>query len=331
MAGSVKVPADVELDDTLAFGLTARQLGLLAATAVCGYGAYLLLQPLLPTPVAVAAPVLLVVCGLLLALGSHEGMRGDQLALAAARYLRSPKRRLLAPDGLPAPLPGSPRPGSVAPLQVPVRRILSNGLVQLVDGCHCVLVEARGSSFELRSPAEQEAFVACFARFLNSRGDPVQLTVSSEPASLDPHADQLEHTATTLPPELAAAAREHATFLRGLAAGGRLLRRRIVLVLPTREQDPSLAHATLARQAAEAGQILAGAEVALRPLDGHEAAALLAGRLDPPGPTDGSHLEGVIHAHPHPHLHTDNNDDDRGGGGWPGAGVAWAAEPPAPR
>ncbi len=40
---AVKVPADVELEDKLAFGLTARQLALLAGSGVCAYGAYLLL------------------------------------------------------------------------------------------------------------------------------------------------------------------------------------------------------------------------------------------------------------------------------------------------
>jgi PrgI family protein len=293
---AVKVPADVELEDKLAFGLTARQLALLAGSGVCAYGAYLLLTPLVPAPVALAAPLLVVLGGLLLALGRHDGMSGDQLALALGRYLRAPKQRLLAPDGLPAPLARRSPVPRAATLEIPVRRILRNGLVQLADGSHCLLVEARGSSFELRSQVEQTAFVDCFARFLNSRGEPVQLTVRSEPASLTPHAARLEHAAAALPRELAAAAREHAAFLRELAHESRLLRRRIVLVLGSKQREPDLAAASLGRQAAEAAQILAGAEVALRPLRGEEAAALLAASLDPPGPTAGSDLEGVIHA-----------------------------------
>jgi hypothetical protein len=67
-------------------------------------------------------------------------------------------------------------------------------------------------------------------------------------------------------------------------------------VLGSKQREPDLAAASLGRQAAEAAQILAGAEVALRPLRGEEAAALLAASLDPPGPTAGSDLEGVIHA-----------------------------------
>lgn len=37
----VRLPADVELEDKLAFGLTARQLFLLGATALLSYGLYL--------------------------------------------------------------------------------------------------------------------------------------------------------------------------------------------------------------------------------------------------------------------------------------------------
>ena len=292
---AVKVPADVELEDKLAFGLTARQLALLAGSGVCAYGAYLLLTALVPAPVALAAPLLVFTCGLLLALGSHDGMSGDQLALAVGRYLHAPKQQLLAPDGLPAPL-ARRSPARAATLDIPVRRILRNGLVQLADGSHCLLVDARGSSFELRSQVEQTAFVDCFARFLNSRAEPVQLTVRSEPASLTPHAARLEAAADGLPRELAAAAREHAVFLRKLAHETRLLRRRIVLVLGSTQRDPELASAGLTRQAAEATQILAGAEVALRPLSGEQAASLLSASLDPPGPTAGSDLEGVIHA-----------------------------------
>ena len=38
---AVKVPANVELQDRLAFGLTAKQLAILAATAVSAYGSFL--------------------------------------------------------------------------------------------------------------------------------------------------------------------------------------------------------------------------------------------------------------------------------------------------
>lgn len=292
----VKVPADVELEDKLAFGLTARQLALLAGTGVCAYGAYLLLSPLLGPVAGLAAALLLLVAGLLLALGRRDGMSGDQLALAAVRYLRRPKQHLLAPEGLTAPLPGAPRMPRRVPLDIPVRRVFRSGLVERSDGGYCLLVDAHGSTFELRSAVEQEAFVDCFARFLNSRAEPVQLLVRGEPATLEPHAERLDRGALTLPPPLAAAACEHAAFLRELANNARLRRRRIVIVFASRQRDPALAQASLGRQAAEAAQMLAGAELSLRPLTGEHAAALLAASLDPPGPPGGSHLKGVTHA-----------------------------------
>ena len=291
--GTVKVPADVELADTLAFGLTARQLLLLAATGISAYGSYLLLAPLLPTPLALAAAVVVAAAGLLLALGRHQGMSGDQLALAVGRHLRTPKLRLLAPDGLPGP-----RTARAVPLDLPVRRVLESGLVELGDGDYRLLVAAHDTSFELRSPPEQQAFVDCFARFLDSRNEPFQLLVRSEPASLDPQAGRLDRLAADLPSELAAAVGEHARFLHDLTRTTTLTRRQVLLVVGSRQRDPELALAALARQAAEAGQLLAGAQIQLRPLDGAEAVRLLAAALDPPGPAAGSNLEGVIRVEP---------------------------------
>lgn len=295
MAG-VKLPADVELADRLAFGLTGKQLAILATTAVTSYGAYLLISALLPTPLAVAALTLVAAAGALLALAHHDGLSGDQLALAITRFALTPKLQLLAPRGLPLPLPGSPHERRASPLDIPVRRVLASGLVEVADGGHRLLLTAKGTSFELRSPDEQAAFVAAFARFLNGRADPVQISVHSEPVTLAPQADRIEHAAIAAASGLRAAALDHAQFLRSLGETRSLRRRRIVLVLCSRERDPALAEIALTRLAAEAAELLAGADIVLHPLTGLEAAALLARALDPPGPPDGSHLTGVIHA-----------------------------------
>ncbi len=297
---AVKVPADVELEDRLAFGFTAKQLALLAVTAVCAYGAFLGASSLLPAPLRLAPPVLVVAAGAGLALVRHHGLAGDQLALALLRFALAPKRRVHGDGPQPARLPGTPRQPRLAPLDIPIRRILANGLVQLANGSHCLLLVARGSSFELRSADEQEAFVAVFERFLNARTDAIQLSVRSERASLAPYADRIERDATELPAGLCAAALDHAAFLRGLAAVRPLFRRRVVLTLHTRETLVEQAQPVLLRLAAEAVELLRGAEVALEQLDGERAAALLAASLDPPGPPAGAHLTGVIHAHPHP-------------------------------
>ena len=105
----VRLPADVELEDKLAFGLTARQLLLLAATALLAYGLYTVAASLLPLAVAAAVCAPLAVVGAVLALGRKDGLPADRLARLALRHLPAPRRRLLAPEGIPASLPGEPR------------------------------------------------------------------------------------------------------------------------------------------------------------------------------------------------------------------------------
>ena len=294
----VKVPADVDLADRLAFGLTGKQLLILASAATLGYGVYRLFNLLLPVPVALAATGIVLAAGLTLALVRRDGLHGDQLALAVARHLLARKQRVLAPDGLPTPLPGSPPGTRLAPLDLPVTRILQTGLVELADETFCLLLTAQGASFQLRPPEEQTAFVAAFARFLNGLHQPVQILIRSEQISLEQHAQQIDRQSSGLEAALRTPAAEHAHFLRSLvSADGRPLRRRqIVLVLRTALREAELAEVALSRAADQAAEILAGAEVQLRTLDGEQAAALLARALDPPGPVTGSHLEGVIHA-----------------------------------
>lgn len=305
---AVKVPANVELEDRLAFGLTAKQLGILAATAVSAYGLFLVLAPLLPAPVAVAAMALTAGGGVLLALARHDGLAGDQLALAVARFALAPKRQLLAPEGLPAALPGTPRQPKVAPLDIPVRRVLRNGLVELAEDGYCRLLSARGASFELRSPNEQAAFVAAFERFLNGLSEPVQIDIRSEPVTLGPQAEQIITEAATHSDGLRQAALDHARFLRSLGETQPLHRRQIVVVLRCRDSQAELAEVTLSRRAGEAIELLRAADVALTPLDGTQTAHLLATTLAPPGPIPGSDLTGVIHAQPAPHDHIQNDE-----------------------
>src|SRR5919197_3194282 len=125
----VRLPADVELEDRLAFGLTARQLLLLFATALSAYGGYAFAATVAPLPLAVAAAAPLALAGTLLSLGRFESLPADRLALAALRHLRTPRRRVLAPQGLAESLPSLPPQRRLAPPDLPVRTILHTGLV----------------------------------------------------------------------------------------------------------------------------------------------------------------------------------------------------------
>jgi PrgI family protein len=293
----VKLPADVELEDKLAFGLTARQLLLLGATAVTSYGLYTIAAAALPLPVAAALCGPLAIVGTVLSLGRKDGLPADRLARLALRYLTTPRRRLLAPEGLPAPLPSMPRQPAAAPLDLPVRTVYRSGLVEFADGSFCLLLRAASGSFALKSDGEQAALVEAFGRFLNGLADPVAIYVRSEPVDLAERAHTLEQAAAAIArPELAEAARAHARFLRELPAGEELRRREILLLLISRARarDASAARTALERRTTETSELLRAAGIDLSALDGDQTAALLAGAFDPPGPPAGSELAGVI-------------------------------------
>jgi PrgI family protein len=285
----VRLPADVELEDRLAFGLTGRQLLLLALTALPAYGVFSLASSALPLPVAAAIVAPLALIGGVLVLGRRDGLSGDRYALAVLRHLTGVRRRVLAPEGLAAPARRE-----LAPLDLPVRSILRSGVVELADGSFCVVLRAASAAFALRSDEEQEALVAGFARFLNGLIEPAQIVVRSEPVDLASDSrDILASAADIANPALRAAATGYADFLTGLGADTSVRRREILLVLTTRAARS--AAETLERRAQEATELLRQAGVELRLLDGEQVAQLLASALDPPGPPAGSLLDGVIH------------------------------------
>lgn len=294
-ADRVKLPADVELEDKLAFGLTARQLLLLGATALITYTLYTLAASALPLAVAAAVCVPVALPGAVLALGRKDGLPADTLARHALRHLLRPRRRLLAPEGIPAPLPGEPRSPNAAPLELPVRGVYRSGLVELTDGSCVVVLRAATGSFGLKSDEEQAALVEAFGRFLNSVSEPVAIYIRSEPLDLTDRAAKLDETAASIRDRaLADAARAHAEFLRELPAGGELRRRELLLLLCTRARETAAARTTLERRAAETTELLRAAGVELTPLDGEHTAALLARALDPDGALTGSTLAGVV-------------------------------------
>jgi hypothetical protein len=291
----VRLPADVELEDKLAFGLTARQLFLLGATAILAYGLYITASSALPLPIAVAVCAPLAIVGTVLALGRRDGLPADRLARLAIRYLIAPRRRLLAPEGIPAPLPGTAKRAPAGAFDLPIRAVLRSGLIELVDGSFCVLLRAAAGSFGLKSEEEQAALVEGFGRFLNSVTDPAAIYVRSEPVELEERASALERRAAEFSSAaLADAAVAHARFLRDLPSGDDLRRREILVLLCTRAREAATARTTLERRAGEAAELLRAAAVELYPLDGEQTAALLARAFDPPGPPAGCALEGVI-------------------------------------
>lgn len=287
-AGRVRIPADIDRPDKLLAGLTARQLAILAVTAVALWVGYSATRRLVPVAAFGAVAVPIAVAAASLALGRFEGVPADRWLAAAWRHHRAPRRLVPAPDGIPAaPSFATALAGPApAPLRLPVAGVAADGIVDLGGDGQALICRASAVTFALRTPAEQEALVAGFARFLNSLGEPVEIVVRAEPVDLAPTIAGLLEAAPGLPhPGLEAAARDHAGFLAELAARRDLLAQEVLVVLrQTPQSDNTDAAGRLHRRAAEATAALGAAGVTLAVLDGPAAADCLARALDPAGP-----------------------------------------------
>jgi PrgI family protein len=278
----VRIPADVEREDRLLGNLTARQLAILGVAGIVLWMGYTSTRHLVPLAVfgAVAAPIT-ALAGIL-AMGRFEGMSADRLLIAASRQVRSPRRLVPAPDGIP-PTPGfvGISPGPVpAPLRLPFTGINQDGTIDLGPDGVAVVCRAGAVTFSLRTPTEQEALVAGFARYLNSLDQPAQIVIRAEPVDLEPAIARLHQAAPGLPhPGLEHAARQHAAFLADLAERRDLLRREVLLVL--RQPGGDGAAGRLRRRAEDATIALAASGVTLAVLDGPAVASCLSGALDP--------------------------------------------------
>lgn len=282
--GRVRIPADFERPDKLLAGLTARQLAILAVAAVALWAGYASTRHLMPAAVYGALAIPIGAVAAMLALGRFEGVAADRWVRAAWRHHRAPHRLVPAPDGVPpAPAFLATDPGPTPDvLRLPVIGIGGDGIVDLGPDGLAVVCRASAVTFSLRTPTEQEALVAGFARWLNGLDQPAQILVRAEPVDLTPSIDALLDAAPALPhPALETAARGHAAFLAELAARRDLLRREVLVVL--RQTSSTDAPARLQRRAAEAATGLAAAGVTLVALDGPAAAARLARALDPAG------------------------------------------------
>jgi len=284
VSGRVRIPADVDREDRLLAGLSPRQLAILGTAAVVLWVVYVATQRVLPVAVfaGLAAPIAMGAA--LLALGRRDGLSADRLALAALRQRRSPRRLVAATDDGIAPTPhsvaalaGSPP----APLELPVRSVHEGGVLDLGADGAALVCAASSLNFGLRTEGEQNALVAAFGRFLNSLQAPLQVVVRAERVDLRAAVDDLAERAGGLPhPALEACAREHASFLAGLAARRDVLRRQVLIVF-RHAQGGEGAASELARRAEAAAAALAAAAITMRALDGAEARAVVARATNP--------------------------------------------------
>ncbi|GAA3388060.1 PrgI family protein [Cryptosporangium minutisporangium] len=286
-APRARIPADVDTPDKIVYGLTARQLAILAVAATLGYGLIRGLGGLLPQPVLLALLIPLAGVAIVLALGRRDGLPMDAWLLAAIQHNRGPKRLAPAAAGRSAPVPEwapetSPPLPRVSALRLPADAISDTGVID--TGAQAVaLVGCTTVNIGLRTGGEQAALLGAYGRWLNSLTCPVQIVVSTQRVDLSGHAHRIAQTAQTITnPALAEAAEDYAAFLDELAVRRDPLWRTVtVAVTDTAGRDTDVLRR--AEHAASALTAL-GAQTAV--LEGRRAVAVLACAADPYTPAD---------------------------------------------
>jgi hypothetical protein len=282
-----RIPADVDRPDSIAFGMTARQLAILAAAGLVLYAGWQTL-PLVDPLILLVVTIPLAAGAFAVAVGRREGTSLDRWLLAALRHRRSPHRLvpadhdqlIKAPEWVATTAgPGDPLM-LPAPLQLPAKGIAPDGTVDLGPDGHTALVDCSTVNFTLRSPAEQNGLAAGFGRWLNSLDSPAQILITAQRVDLTSFATRLHEQAAWLPDAaLEDAAHDHAEFLTELASHRELLHRRVTLAVRDRRSPTHARH-----RADEAAQALSGCEVTARVLDAAETVTTLAAHLDPASP-----------------------------------------------
>ncbi|MBH0777678.1 PrgI family protein [Nocardia bovistercoris] len=244
---SVRIPADIERGDRLLGPFTARQLAVLAVTALALYTLWGATRTVLAPVVFLAAAIPIAVVVTVAVLTRRDGLPADLLLVAAIRH-RLRARHLVRARGegvLAAPpwitdraTRTRPRPPnstrlSARELRLPGAVTEGAGGVGVIDlgGDGLAVVAVAGTlNLALRTPTEQDGLVAQLAGWLHTLRQPVQILIRSARLDLTTHISGLRSTAGRMLPELAAAAHDHATHLAQLAADEYLTRRQVLLI-----------------------------------------------------------------------------------------------------
>lgn len=282
---TVKIPQNVSAPDKIMFGATARQCVILGGTAAGLWVTWLGVQSFVP-PFMFAAPagLFLLLLGVVVS-AERDGVTADRLLAAAVRQVLSPRRRVMAPEGVgqpPAFLTEALRGQDLratAPLDLPVQAVRDGGIVDLGADGAAVIAEATTVNFALRTPAEQELLIGGFASWLNSLTGPVQITSRTTPIDLTAQINVLRQNSPKLPhPLLEAAAMDHADFLAQVNDSGAVLHRSLLVTAHERESE----HAPRAvRRINDAAALLAACEIAASPLDASGAHQTVSAAVDP--------------------------------------------------
>ena len=281
---NVKVPSDVDMADRILWDLTGRQLAILATTCLCAWSAYAALASL-SVVAAAAAGTALAATGMAVTFARPDGIAAERWLLQAARHLGAPRRRVLAPEGLPQVPAWARGPGRLGALSLPLSSIADQGVITIDAGSFALVCRASALNLSLRSESERQGLIEGLGRFLNSIDAPLAFVVRSERVDLRDYVDDIERRAPGLPHRaLEDAARLHARFLSSLGQRRDVLRREVYVVFRTEAEDASQAGVRLLQRADEAATLLGGIGIVLTPLGGEDVAALLRRACDPEAP-----------------------------------------------
>ncbi|MEV4283487.1 PrgI family protein [Actinoplanes xinjiangensis] len=232
------VPADVGAPDTIAWGLSFRQLAILGTVAGGGWLAYTRFGPWLPAGVWLALLIPAAAITVVVVLGRRDGLPLDVWLRHGLTMARSPRRQVPGSPDTTAPLLDVPAPRPPAPLRSPVTTIAADGTLT-VDGTARQVIACGTTDIALRTGAEQQALLDGFGSWLNALTGPAQIVVAAHRHDLSPYADTIRTGLDRLAdPSLRAAAVEHAGFLLALDADRDPLRRQVLTVVahgPARE------------------------------------------------------------------------------------------------
>jgi hypothetical protein len=278
-----RIPADVDQPDKIVYGLTARQLAILAVAAAVAFALIRGLAHVLPQPMLIAVLVPVAGFAVVLALGRRDGRSLDAWLLSAIAQSKGPKQYAATAA---QPVPGwAPGPGMAVPqLRLPARAISEAGVIDTGDQA-VALVAATTVNIGLRSGDEQLALVNAYGRWLNSLTGPVQLVISAQRVDLSSHAQRIADDAAGIAgPALADAAYDYAEFLDGLAEHRDPLWRTVTIAV-TADTDKGRDTEVLRRaDHAASGLAALGAQTVV--LDGPTATAVLTCATDPYAPGD---------------------------------------------
>lgn len=348
MTRPARIPADVNRPDRVLGPFTARQSVILVATAAVLYLAWTGLRAVIPLPIFLAVAVPLAAVAVAVALGQRDGLPLDRFLAAALRHRLNPHR---LPDREHRRRGERPGPAGLftnATVASMGRDPAGPGVLDLgADGLIAVAVVST-LNLGLRTPAEQDALVAGFARYLHTLTGPIQFLIRTVPVDLTGHLAALYEQARLLPhPALVAAALGHSAHLNHLATptlgpdfdgfDHGLLTRQVLLVL--REPAGAGGGQRLLRRLDDATGSLAALDMAVTPLPAAQLTALLAdcGNPDQSSPDDRYDAVedrvpvAIVRRHPEPELDDVELQElflaqDQ----WSGAAESWDRLPPVP-